>query len=584
MNLRGFDYFTDRPSETAGLTRLATLMRSMRTEARACGDAVIALDNGDSLQGSPVDVEAMRNLEAPHIFYRVLAQMGYDAAGLGNHDFNFDLNHLEASTRNAPLPVLCANARRIDGGAFPVQPWTVIKRTLAGVALRIGVFSVLPPQTMVWDADHLSDHMSVDDIMTGARRSTAALRAQGADIIVALAHTGLGEKDEEAGQENALWPLSKIDEIDAIVAGHTHLLLPDPRAAPNSQMARGMLNQTPVVMPGVGAEHLGVIDLNLVHTGGSWSVVQSQAKLYPACQKEDPTLAQMTDALHVATRRNLSRRIGATQTPLHSYFDLIAPSSALALMAQAQADMLCRLPGIPEGLPVLSAVAPAKLGGRGGPHHYLDIPAGGLCLRHAFDLCYFSNRLAAVILTGAEIATWIEMSASIYTRVTPGGSTKRLFDRAWAPHNCDVLYGLTYELDLSKPARFDHQGRLVNSGAKRVVRLLHDGKPIAEDQRFVVALSSFRANGGGNIAGLRHAHRLNIQDILVRDALLDYLKSDGRTHPFQQDVFTFSALGNTTVSHQTGPGARAHIDQIAEFCAGTDGYDDAGFLNLNLKL
>ncbi|WP_172676943.1 5'-nucleotidase C-terminal domain-containing protein [Aestuariivita boseongensis] len=584
MQLRSFDYFTDKPIESAGMTRLATLMRETREKAKARGDVVITLDNGDSLQGTPLEEQALRDMAGPHIFYRALNLMQYDAAGLGNHDFNFDLDSLEASLRDAPVPILCTNARRVDGGQLPVHRWTVLDRELCGHSLKIGVFSVLPPQTLIWDADHLTGHMTIDDIMSSARDAIATLRSEGCDIIIALAHTGLGEPVEETGQENALWPLTQMGGLDAVVAGHTHLLLPDPHAPEGSDLARGVLHGTPVVMPGAGGGHLGIIDLDLAHDGRAWQVIGKQAQLRPAETGEDAALSEMTAPLHRATRSHLAQSIGHTPLPLHSYFGFLAPSPALALVAAAKAHALSQLGALPDGLPILSSVAPAKMGGRGGPDNYVNIPAGPLSLRHVFDLCFFPNRMAGVIVTGAQLADWIEMSAGLYNQITPGQPDQPLLDPERPAHGSDIFYGVEYELDLSQPSRFTISGDLVDDSHRRLVRLEYQGKPVAADDRFAVALSSYRANGGGNIAALRSAERIEIPHLLVRDALRTYLQDGCFPDWAQQQVCRFTPLGQTTVLAASSPDARAHLDELGPIFAGEHGIDKHGFLQLRLTL
>ena len=584
MQLRGFDYFTDRPTTDDGMTRIATLMRETRAASEANGDVVIALDNGDSLQGTPLEEQALHAIGGPHIFYRALDLMRYDAAGLGNHDFNFDLNHLEASLRNAPVPILCTNARRVDGGHLPVRRWTILDRVLFGHPLRIGIFSVLPPQTLIWDADHLAGHMAIDDITASARLAIKTLRQDGCDIVVALAHTGLGERKELAGQENALWPLSQLEGLDAIIAGHTHLHLPDPAAPEGSDMARGVLNDTPVVMPGVGGAHLGIIDLDLVQEGKTWQVVGHQSQLREAPALEDAALSEMTAPIHHATRTHLAQPVGHTPVPLHSYFGLLAPSPALALVAAAKAHALREIADLPSDIPLISSVAPAKMGGRGGPANYVDIPAGDLSLRHVFDLSFFPNRLAAVIVTGAQLADWIEMSAGIYHQITPGRHGQPLMDPSRPAHGSDLFYGVQYALDLSQPARFEMSGALINPAHRRLKWLTHKGAAVQPDDRFIVALSSYRANGGGNVRALRQAQRLEIPHLLVRDALKNYLTAGHFPAWADSRVCHFADLGQTAVIAPTGPGAMAHLTDIEDMHSSTGGLTPEGFLQVNVLL
>ncbi|MEM8653383.1 MAG: 5'-nucleotidase C-terminal domain-containing protein [Pseudomonadota bacterium] len=583
MQLRGFDYYRDRQTLTSGMTRIATLIREIRAEAKAAGDLVITLDNGDSLQGTPLDDLAIRELDSPHIFYRALELMSYDAAGLGNHDFNFDLAHLIDSVREARVPVVCANARRVDGGGLPVSPWVVLNRNLAGQPLRVGVFSILPPQTLIWDADHLSGRIVFDDMTEAARTAISDLQAQRCDIIVALAHTGLGERSERTGQENALWPLSTLEGLHAIVAGHTHLHLPDPKAPENSETARGILNGKPVVMPGAGADHLGVIDLELARKDMRWFIAGAKAALRSATVQEDQELSDMTAPIHDATRKHLSQVIGHTSVALHSYFGAFGTSSALGLIAAAKQEAINQLGVVPDGVPLLSSVPPAKMGGRGGPENYVDIPAGALSLRHVFDLCTFPNRLAAVLVTGAQLADWIEMSAGLYSQITPGVCGQMILDAARPAHGSDLFFGIEYVLDLSVPARFDANGDLANPSSRRLVSLRYQKRSVAPSDRFAIALSSYRANGGGHVRALEAATPLKLPSLSVREALQTYIKSDNFPH-WAQHHGRFKSLGGTEVVLGTGPRAESHLQDLGDVFSGSNGLDEDGFLCLRLRL
>ena len=101
--------------------------------------------------------------------------------------------------------------------------------------IRVGVFSVLPPQTTRWEEHNLNETVVADDIVVAARSLTNFLREKGCDLIVALAHSGLGNPDTATDTENAVIPLAAIEGIDAVVAGHTHLTLPARTSGPNPE-------------------------------------------------------------------------------------------------------------------------------------------------------------------------------------------------------------------------------------------------------------------------------------------------------------------------------------------------------------
>jgi len=345
-----------------------------------------------------------------------------------------------------------------------------------------------------------------------------------------------------------------------------------------------MLHNTPVIMPGANGDHLGLIDLDLVYHRTGWQVMDAHAELRPALDQEDKNLLGMTRPLHDATRRHLAQSVGQSPLPLHSYFGHVAPSPASAIVAAAKRHGLRKLLPPDVDLPVLSSVAPGKLGGRGGPANYVDIPAGELSLRHIHDLCFFPNRLAAVVVTGAQLEDWLEMSAGIYNHIDPEKTDHALIDPEYPPNGSDVIYGIEYELDLSQPARFDGGGELVNPKNRRVTRITFRGQTVQPNDRFIVALSSHRANGGGNVRALEIAEHLAIPRTLIRDVLRDYLTAGQfPEQPYQQTV-QFKSLGGTDVLVRTGPGALRFLPEIENMQPAVSGIDETGFLTLRLSL
>lgn len=604
MHLAGFDYHADRPDPAGGLTRVATLIRAARQEAREQGAAVLLFDNGDGLQGSPAGETAAARPQAPHPLMQAFGLLGYDAIGLGNHDFDFGLDALAAALADAPCPVVCSN---LDPKGSPAQTCVAPVALLeVGVGaprpLSVGVLSLLPPQTVDWDRPLLEDRIAVGDMLEAARRRVRQLREMGADLIVALAHGGLGPARAVAGMENPVIPLAAIDGVDAIVGGHTHLPFPGPEhpgAGPDLaavDFRAGSVHGKPVVMPGAGGSHLGVIDLDLHRDGsGRWVVSGAVSALHPVAQggaggrtvPEEPHLARLIAPVHDATRSQLAEPIGKTESPLHSYFSLFAPDRALAVVAAAQAAALrphLAARGL-EHLPLLSAAAPARSGGRGGPSHYTDVPAGPVSRRNLHSLCPYPNHLQAVIVTGAQLRDWLEHAAGLFRRVDGGEDGQQLTDPAFPGHDFDVLHGVSYAVDLSAAARFSRRGHALDGGGRRIVDLRHDGRPVEDAQQFVVALGSYRANGGGHVAALAGAEHLPLPPLPVRDAVADYLS--GRIGPDPLATISpwrFVPVPGQHVSARTGPGAVRYLSEIEARGITVSGQDADGFLRLRIPL
>ncbi|WP_371813466.1 hypothetical protein [Ruegeria sp. HKCCA5426] len=338
MNLTGFDYYADTTDPSIGLSRTASLIKAARTQAQSQGRLVLLFDNGDALQGAPIGEWAVAQTDSRHILMQAFDDLGYDAVGLGNHDFGFGLEVLDRIVAQATCPVICSNTTRADRPAS-WQAHTILDRNIKmqgqDLVLKIGVFSVLPPQTAKWEAHRLKGAVSVEDILTCAHRKTRELRSGGCDLIVALAHTGLGAAAPAPNLENAAIPLAAVPGIDAIIAGHSHLTLPGSahQGLKHVDPQHGLVHGKPVVMPGAAGSHLGIIDLTLHQKdAGGWSIGNQHVELHsvspatPAAPTEEDTdLKRLFAQAHKETRLHSAKPVGETRQNLHSYFSFCAP-------------------------------------------------------------------------------------------------------------------------------------------------------------------------------------------------------------------------------------------------------------------
>jgi 2',3'-cyclic-nucleotide 2'-phosphodiesterase/3'-nucleotidase len=188
-----------------------------------------------------------------------------------------------------------------------------------------------------------------------------------------------------------------------------------------------------------------------------------------------------------------------------SYFAQVTDDPSVQLVANAQLAYGRRVvQGTAwERLPLLSAAAPFKAGGRQGPDNYTDIPAGPVAIKHVADLYVYPNTIKLVKLTGAEVREWLEMAVSQLRRIDPQGPPEQdLIDPIARSYNFDTLDGVSYEIDLSQPARYNADGELVAAQSSRIRQLQHAGKPLDDKAEFLVVTNNYRATGGGNFPGL----------------------------------------------------------------------------------
>lgn len=572
MHVLPYDYLADRPCDRGGLARTASLIARLRAEVPNC----LLLDNGDFLQGTPIGDIAADALGS--VFRRVhpaiaaMNAMGYDAAALGNHDFSFGLPFLRMVTGQANFPFLAANLRLRHGQDFPGH--VMLRRSVKDWhgrdhALSIGVVGFLPPQTPEWDSD-LSDQMHCEDILEAARRVVPLIRAAGADILVALAHCGIGTISPVPGSDHAAAALAALPGIDAVIAGHTHEVFPGPdiATAPGVDPVAGLLAGKPAVMAGFGGSHLGVIDLHLrPEPKGGWRIAAARSRADPV-HPSLPTAASVARPAiqaHRETLRRLRRRVGRSATPLNSFFALIGDDPGLRLVNMAQRwHVRQRLRGTEwDGLPVLSASAPFRAGGRGGPGFYTDVPPGRLSLRNLADLYFFPNRICAIGLGGAQLADWLERSASMFRQVEPGATDATLIDPGFPSYNFDVVDGVTWQIDLSRPARFAPDGRLADPDTRRVRDLRWRGFTVTAEDRFVLATNSYRLASCGLYSPLVSGNDIALKDGgLTRDILRHYVRRRRHLSIDTSPHWCFAPMPQTSVLFETGPAGLRFLPDV----------------------
>lgn len=594
------DYFAGTPGAPGALARVASLVR--RARAEIAPENCLLLDNGDFLQGTALtDLTGRpgRGWRGQHPVIRAMNRMGYDAATLGNHEFNFGLDWLEETLVGADFPVLCANAVRATGRTplddTPFRPpVTILTRHLRAAddtrhAIRIGLVGFCPPQVMVWDHAHLTGRISTRDVVETARHWVPTLRARGADIVIALAHTGIDPGPDRSGMENAARALARVPGIDAIIAGHSHRVFPSPDHArtPGADVARGTLHGVPCVKPGYAASHLGQIDLHLLRDTTGWRVAGHAVALracaqIPPCRTVTRTLARA----HAHTLRLTGYTLGETRAALHSYLSLVRDDPGLALVNAAQRAALAEaIRDTPYAtLPMLSACAPFKTGGRGGPDHFTDIPAGPLRLRNIADLYSFPNTLCGLVVTGADLRDWLERAAICFNRITPGAPGQALLDPAVPGHVFDVIDGLRYAIDLTSPARYSLSGAVIDPNARRIRDLTYRGCPLADEDLFVIATNSYRAWGGGPFLPLARGALIHQSNRPIRDLLADHVGISSPIAPTAPTTWRLAPMPATRVAILTGPGLRTHSNEIAALGAIDEGLDETGFLRLDMPL
>ncbi|WP_204113203.1 bifunctional 2',3'-cyclic-nucleotide 2'-phosphodiesterase/3'-nucleotidase [Shimia biformata] len=604
-----YDYYGDRPNDTVGLARTASIVNEIRAEATNS----LLIDNGDFLQGNPMGdyIAYERGMKEGdmHPIIQAMNAVGFDASTLGNHEFNYGLDFLMKSLAGAEFPVVSANVA-LEKGADPtkdktlVPPYVIVEKEVTTGngethTIKVGLIGFVPPQIMNWDRRHLEGNVQARDIIETAKAFVPQMKEAGADIIVALSHSGIGEAEAFDGMENASVPLAAIDGIDAILTGHHHRVFPSKAydGVAGVDTAKGTIHGKPAAMGGFWGSHLGLIDLMLERDGNEWRVVGHTAEARPISKRnEDRSITALVESdnavlasvqkEHDETLAYVRRAVGKTDAPLHSYFALVADDPSVQIVSIAQLWYVSQmLKGTEqEGLPILSAAAPFKAGGRGGPEYYTDVPAGDVAIKNVSDLYLYPNTVRAVRVTGADVKGWLERSAGIFNQIEPGKPDQVLLNPEFPSYNFDVIDGVEYQIDLSQPSRFSPKGDLVNPEASRIVNLTFQGQPIADDQEFIIATNNYRASGGGKFPGAMGDTVVFEAPDTNRDVIVRYIVEQGTISPSADANWTFAPLDGASVLFDTGPKAAAYADQVNGVSIEPAGDGPDGFARFRIKL
>ncbi|HEM3577251.1 TPA: bifunctional 2',3'-cyclic-nucleotide 2'-phosphodiesterase/3'-nucleotidase [Streptococcus suis] len=555
-NLVNYDYYQDKPVETLGLAKTAVLIE----EAKAENSNVVLVDNGDTIQGTPLGnyksiIDPIEEGEQ-HPMYTALDTLGFDAGTLGNHEFNYGLDYLRKVIATAGMPLVNANVLNPVTKEFAYQPYTIIDKTFTdtsgkAVGLKIGITGIVPPQILNWDKAYLEGKVIVRDAVEAVRDIVPVIRENGADIVLVLSHSGIGDDQYEVGEENVGYQIASLPGIDAVITGHSHAEFPGTAEKPSFYAkyagvddTNGKINGTPVTMAGKYGDHLGVIDLNLTYTDGKWTTTSSKAAIRKINTKStvaDSRIVDLAKEAHTETINYVRQQVGETTAPINSFFALVQDDPSVQIVNNAQIWYAKQqLAGTPEAnLPILSAAAPFKAGTRGDATAYTDIPAGPIAIKNVADLYLYDNVAAILKVNGAQLKEWLEMSAGQFNQVDPNSTEpQNLINTDYRTYNFDVIDGVTYQYDITQPNKYDRSGKVVNETASRVRNLQYNGQAVTDEQEFIVVTNNYRASG--TFPGVKDASVNYLLNLENRQAIINYIIAEKVINPTADNNWTFT--------------------------------------------
>ena len=473
-----------------GLARVATTVKA----ARADGRPVLLLDSGDTIQGTPMQALAFHgavgNGTDPTI--RAMNLLRYDAMAVGNHEFDFGLERLEKSRREARFPWLSANTV-LAGGKPAFQPYVI--REIAGA--RVGILGLTTRNVAGWEpAAHVAGLRFLDTV-EAAQRYVPILRGkEKCDLVIVITHEGF-ERDPATGEsrgkdyENHAYALAtQVAGIDLLLTGHTHTVI-DPRK----------LGETWISQPGRFGNTVTRFEVTFEKRGGRAKVAGiSGVNLSMKSVAPDAEIAAAAAAEDAGARQRLSATVARLETPLSNRNARTEDTPVLDWLHAVQ---------LREGKAELSfaSLLPGSLP---------PWPAGPLTVRQVWSFYPYENSLVTVRATGRQVREALEIAGRCVSGLAvEDGKVVWQRNRAVWGYNCDTMEGAEYALDPTRPE------------GHRLLYLRRGGKPVGDDETFAVAINSYRAAGGGEFEVWKTCPRVATADRSLRELLLEDARSRG---------------------------------------------------------
>ncbi|MEV0287716.1 5'-nucleotidase C-terminal domain-containing protein [Kribbella sp. NPDC050820] len=538
-NVLNWDYFKDTEYDDSahndiGLAKVSTLVTAVRDRIAADPRAPrpLLLDAGDTIQGTQLAYYFARIAPITdghlHPVAAAMNEIGYDAAALGNHEFNYGLDVLRKFQQQLDFPLLGANAQDWTTGEPVFPPYVLKQMQVPGEQpITVGILGLTNPGIAIWDKAVVENKIKFGGVVELAQVWVPRVREAGADVVIVAVHSGMGLSssygDALPVPENAsALMVETVPGIDAVLVGHAHQEIPE-RLVTNLQTGE----QAVLTEPLKWGMRLSLIELDMRNDHGQWKVVDRHAQVLNANTVDaDPNVVAVLQQDHDTVIEYVNSRIGTCTEAMSAATAPWESTTALDFVTFIQADAVAKaLAGTPEAaLPVLAIVAPFN--------RAAAIPAGDVSIRDVAGLYVFDNSLLAVTMTGTQLGEYLEYSAQYYKQVMGTGpftsdqvtnAPTQTAPNGTPDYNYDIVGGLTkplsYVIDIAKPV------------GSRITDLAYGGVAVAADQQFVVAVNNYRQSGGGNFPHITTAPVVYNRQVEIRQLMIDYVTATGTVDP-----------------------------------------------------
>lgn len=476
-------------------------------------DNVLLVDAGDIVQGDNAAyyfnyVDTL----TPHVYPRLAKYMGYDAVILGNHDIEAGhpvYDRLVKEMKTEKIPLLAGNAIRNDNGQryFPI--YSIIRRH----GLKIAILGYDNANIAGWLPERLWSGMKFQSLVPLVQQDVDMVIAkEKPHLVIVAVHSATGDGDGKALESQGLDLMKTLHGVDFLVCSHDHR----PRVIESDTLC--------LINAGSHSRYVGHGKIEFTVRKGKVSDKKFSADLLPVDQRKiDKEMAAIFHDDFVAVKKFTTTPVGDLKV------DLITRDAYVGMSPYLNLIHTLSLKDTPAQI---SFAAPLTFNG--------TVKAGTLVYNDLFTVYPFENQLYVIKMTGKEIKDYLEASYDLWTNTVskPTDHVLKIASRpdartgseSWSfvgrSYNFDSAGGLVYTVDVSKP-----RGERVN------VESLVGGEPLDPAKTYNVALTSYRASGGGGLMVQAGVDTGKIEERIVeiypefRKILYDYLLEKGSIDP-----------------------------------------------------
>ncbi|MDD6208488.1 MAG: Ig-like domain-containing protein [Clostridiales bacterium] len=564
------DYDSSCEHNSGSLAQAATLIDKARSEITY--GSSITVDVGDSIYGYSADMVRSQGNTVVQPVYKAMKAIGYDALTLGNHDFDYGYQYVATQLEQAGLSSKCvlSNVYDVNTDQTVWNENLLITKTLETnegnkVKVKIGIIGVTRP-SLTNNYSH-TGILKTADMLETVENQVSALRKQGADLIIVLAHCSFGNANPDYNSDSVAYAMTKVPGVTAIASGHAHKNFPSTDAniqsvykLPNVNKTTGLVNGVPVVMQADKGAGIGVMDIKLKVSGKKVSVLSTKSRIRyvtssTASSEKVLKSVQASDNLIKSSYSQAIANLAAAAMKITSNLGVLEDNYAIQLNNEAKIQKGLEYISSKEGsayasYPVIASTAYYECG-KDSTDNLINIGSQITWKDILTVQPYRRDVNNFYTITGSQLKEWMEYVASAFQQ--SGGATASkdtvlsslsgslsspvLLKDEWLNDwsRFEVFDGVEYEFDLSKPAKYNYYGKVADSGTSRVKTLTYNGKPVTGGMQFLLVTNDITVNTP--VIGSRvYYQRVKKNTMRSAEELKDYVQS----------LFAFGDIENQT--------------------------------------